>query len=93
MLIAARSANGCGIKSVTCGRHAFELARSLTHRIREARAGVRTTTHIFIAGPNGFTFFLGQHQPLLGTTVLYEYDFEGENGGSYAPSLRFPIGL
>jgi hypothetical protein len=93
LLIAARPANGCGIKSVTCGRHAFELARSLTNRIREARAGARTTTHIFIAGPNGFTFFLGQHQPLLGTTVLYEYDFEGENGGGYAPSLRFPIGL
>jgi hypothetical protein len=44
-----------------------------------------------IAGPGAFTFFLGQRQPGLGRVVLYEFDFEGNRGGSYEPSLSLPI--
>lgn len=82
---------GPGMESVKCGRHAFELARALTREIRASRSHGDSAAHVFIAGPNALTFFLGQHQPLLGTIVLYEYDFEGMFGGRYTASLRFPL--
>ena len=36
--------------------------------------------HILLYGPPG-----------LGKTTLYEYDFEGANGGGYKPSVSLPI--
>jgi hypothetical protein len=33
--------------------------------------------HLFVASPNGFTFFLGQHEPALGLTTVYDWDLEG----------------
>ena len=47
--------------------------------------------HLFVAAPNAFSFFLGQRQPSLGRIKLYEYDFEGLNGGGYRASLSLPI--
>ena len=35
-----------------------------------------------IAAPNGFTFFLGEHQNVLGPTTLYEWDLEGTRSKS-----------
>jgi hypothetical protein len=43
--------------------------------------------HLFIAAPNGFTFFLGQHQPVLGPTIIYEWDLEGVRSKSYCKGL------
>ena len=51
----------------------------------------RPPLHLFVAAPNAFTFFLGQRQPGFGKTTLYEYDFEGTNGGDYKASLVLPI--
>jgi hypothetical protein len=45
-----------------------------------------------MAAPGGFSFFLGQRQIAIGALTLYEYDYEGEYGGSYRPSLSFPVG-
>lgn len=74
-----------------CGQHAFDLAEELALQINERRIGHRPPLHLFIAAPNAFTFFLGQRQPGLGKITLYEYDFEGANGGGYKPSLSLPI--
>ncbi|SAL09202.1 hypothetical protein AWB64_00101 [Caballeronia sordidicola] len=57
----------------------------------QKRHANRPPLHLFIAAPNAFTFFLGQRQPGLGKITLYEYDFEGANGGGYKPSLSLPI--
>jgi hypothetical protein len=66
------------------------LAESLAQRINaERQPGSRV--HLFIAAPNAFTFFLGQRQPSMGSVTLYEFDFEGQNGGGYAPSISLPI--
>jgi hypothetical protein len=43
---------------------------------------------IFIAGPDAFAFFLGQHHVALGPTAVYEWDFEGRRGGSYSWGFR-----
>ncbi len=90
-LLIARPTCGAGARSVVCGQHAFDLAEALALRINERRMGHRPPLHLFIAAPNAFTFLLGQRQPGLGKTTLYEYDFEGANGGGYKPSLSLPI--
>ena len=83
---------GSSARSVVCGRHAFELAEALAKRVIRLQAGsVKTLNHLFIAAPNGFTFFAGQRAIVLGPTRLYEFDFEGERGGTYRPSLTLPL--
>lgn len=91
ILLIARPSCGPGARSVACGRHAFELAETLAQRLNAERLDSSAITHLFIAAPNGFTFFLGQRQPSFGRTTLYEYDFEGTMGGGYKPSLLLPI--
>jgi len=90
-LLIARPTCGAGARSVECGQHAFDLAEALALQINQKRHASRPPLHLFIAAPNAFTFFLGQRQPGLGKTTLYEYDFEGANGGGYKPSLSLPI--
>ena len=40
--------------------------------------------------PEWVDVFLAQHRAALGRVQLYEFDFDGAQGGSYAPSLRLP---
>ena len=89
-LLVAKPSCGSGAQSVASGRHAFELAEALVQRINMERKDVKPPMHIFIAAPNAFTFFLGQRQPGMGRTTLYEYDFEGAFGGGYQASLTLP---
>ena len=86
-----KPSSGSGAQSVTCGRHAFELADAATNAIRTAKADGGRLTHLFIAAPNAFTFFLGQRQTALGTVRLYEFDFDGGRGRSYAAALTLPL--
>jgi len=91
-LLILKPSVGSGAQSVTCGRHAFELADAATSAVRSARnASIVGLTHLFIAAPNAFTFFLGQRQPVIGRVCLYEFDFEGGRDRSYAPALTLPV--
>jgi hypothetical protein len=73
---------------VVCGRHAFDLAQSLAAKVKALReTGSLGRVHLFIAGPGAFAFYLGQRHHALGSTTLYEFDFEGTRGGSYEPRL------
>ncbi|MGF6531034.1 hypothetical protein P3T20_001815 [Paraburkholderia sp. GAS206C] len=90
-LLVARPTCGAGARSVACGQHAFDLAEALALQINQKRIQSRPSLHLFIAAPNAFTFFFGQRQPGLGKATLYEYDFEGTDGGGYKPSLSLPI--
>jgi hypothetical protein len=89
-LLHVRPEGGASIRSVKCGHHASLLAEAVTARVRadHRHDGRRRTTHIFIAGPNAFAFFLGQHHVALGPTAVYEWDFDGRRGGSYSLGLR-----
>ena len=73
--------------SVQCGAHAMKLAEAIVAAIR--REPRRPMTHFFIAAPNGFTFFLGQHRRAIGPSTVYEWDFEGERSGTYSLGLVF----
>jgi hypothetical protein len=92
-MLVARPSTGVGRWSVASGQHAMTLAETLAQRITAEQKAGRQPIHLFIAGPNAFTFFLGQYQPGLGKTTLYEFDFEGFHGGSYTASLMLPITL
>jgi hypothetical protein len=90
-LLILKPNTGSGAQSVACGRHAFELADAATNAIRAGRLDGAGRTHLFVAAPNAFTFFLGQRQTALGPVRLYEFDFDGERGRSYAPALSLPL--
>jgi hypothetical protein len=65
-LLILKLSAGAGSRSVACGRHAFELADAVTSAMRAVRYDGADRTHLFIAAPNAFTFFLGQRQTALG---------------------------
>lgn len=89
-LLLATPQGGANGHAVASGQHAFDLAESLAQRINaERQPGCRV--HLFIAAPNAFTFFLGQRQPSMGSVTMYEFDFEGQSGGGYVPSIALPI--
>ena len=88
-ILHCRPDGGASQQSVRCGRHAWMLAESLLQRIRRMResGSIGAVVHVFLAGPNGFAFFLGQHQVALGPLAVYEWDFDGYRGGGYSLGL------
>jgi hypothetical protein len=90
-ILILRPSCGSGAQSVTCGRHAFELADTATDAIRTAKRHGGDLTHLFVAAPNAFTFFLGQRQNALSMVRLYEFDFDGGRGRSYTAALTLPL--
>jgi hypothetical protein len=79
---------GMGQFAVRDGAHAYGLASELTARVDAlCRTLAHPTVHLFLAGPNGLAFALGQHFRVIARTQLYEYDFENSSHGSYEPSI------
>lgn len=72
-------------RSVRSGAHAAALAEGIATRIRAA--GRVPMVHLFIAAPNGLTFFMGRHHKTIGSATVHEWDFEGLRGGGYSPGL------
>lgn len=84
-LLVTRLSSGSSGASVKSGSHAMKLAEEVVASVRkEQRPSV---LHLFIAAPNGFTFFLGQHQPVLGPAIVYEWDLEGTRSKTYNKGL------
>jgi hypothetical protein len=90
-ILYVRPETGASRMSIQCGHHAQMLADALLAELRSRPGmggGPRPITHIFMAGPNAFAFFLGQNQPAIGPAVIYEFDFEGGRDGTYRPALK-----
>lgn len=84
-LIVTTLSSGPSGGSVKSGSHAVKLAEDIVAAIRnEPRSPM---LHLFVAAPNGFTFFLGQHQPVTGPTTVYEWDLEGTRSKTYSKGL------
>lgn len=88
-IVHCRPEGGPSQQSVQCGRHAWMLAEAAVQQLQAVRRqGHRgAPVHIFIAGPNSFAFFLGQHQQAIGPAGLHEWDFDGQRGGGYSLGL------
>jgi hypothetical protein len=63
----------------------MKIAEEVVALVRRAKKS--SMLHFFIAAPNGFTFFLGQHQQAMGPSTVYEWDFEGVRNSSYVKGL------
>ncbi len=76
-------------QSVHSGRHANLLAEGVSRVLRRIvdSDGAYEHLHLFIAAPNTFNFFLGQHLQTLGPVTVYEWDFERRRGGGYTPGI------
>jgi hypothetical protein len=91
-LLVFTPSGGARPTSVVNGRHAFELAHSLAAQVKAyGSAASGEITHLFVAAPNALTFYLGQHQVLIGRVCFYEFDYDGAQGRSYSPSLTLPV--
>jgi hypothetical protein len=77
--------------AIRSGSHAWSLAQQVSQQLQTLRTGGGDYrhVHIFVAGPNGFAFFLGQHQQAIGQATIYEWDFDGRRGGGYSPGLTY----
>jgi hypothetical protein len=89
-LLDLRPSGGTGANSVTGPDHAVAISDRIAEIVRAERKDRNALVHLFVAAPNAVMFFLGQHRGALGNVQLYEYDFEGSNGGGYSPSIRLP---
>ena len=85
-IIHCRLVSGASQQAVHSGRHAWMLAEAAVQQLRACRPN-RSHTHLFIAGPNGFVFFLGQYQQAIGPTTTYEWDYDGLRSRGYRPGL------
>lgn len=90
-ILVARPVAGTGQRAIANGRHAFEFAQTVAAYVKACGGTAGGVTHMFIAGPNALSFFLGQQQLLMGPIRLYEFDFDGGRDRSYSPSLSLPI--
>jgi hypothetical protein len=79
---------GPGQAAVAGGKHAAAMADQIAEAVRTARLTVGAKVHVFVSGPNAFSFFLGQQRPAMGTCVTYEFDFERRLDASYLPAIR-----
>lgn len=90
-VIVATLSSGASQGAVLNGAHADQLADSLANYLKDMRSvtvgATRPLLHLFMAAPNSFAFFLGRHIKVLRPVTLYEFDFDGERGGNYVPSL------
>lgn len=79
--------------AIANGTHAKRLADAVSTYLKQNRTNSERQglLHLFIAAPNGFTFFLGQLGRSFGPCVLYEYNLEANQPGDYTESLRFPV--
>lgn len=86
-VLQCRLDGGHSQQAVRCGGHAWSLAEAVVGKLSEIRPQGKSfaRVHFFLAGPNGFAFYLGQNQKAIGPVSVYEWDFE--SGGGYSPGI------
>lgn len=82
-VVAGNGADQVGIRG---GEHAAAIATAVTAAVREVRRP-GGTVHVFVSGPNAFSFLLGQQAESMGSCIPYEFDFSGYVDGSYQPTF------
>lgn len=75
--------------SIKSADHAFDASYEAVMAIREKyrELGV-SRVHLFMAAPNVFSFYLGQHSILLRNITMYEYNLDSGIHDDYFPSIQ-----
>lgn len=73
-------------KAVRGGAHAAAIAATVARAVASIRKP-GGTVHVFVSGPNAFSFLLGQQAESMGRCIPYEFDFSGRVDGSYRPTF------
>lgn len=79
--------SGVGQAGILGGQHAAVIAASIAAEVAAIRKP-GGTVHIFVSGPNAFSFLLGQQAEAMGRCIPYEFDFSGHIDGSYQPTFN-----
>lgn len=77
---------GVGQQAVLGGSHAAQIATAIAATVAKLRRP-GATVHVFVSGPNAFSFLLGQQAESMGRCIPYEFDFNGRVDGSYQPTF------
>ncbi|MBZ9801099.1 SAVED domain-containing protein [Mesorhizobium sp. ES1-6] len=77
---------GVGQDAIKGGTHAATIATAIAAAISAIRKP-GATIHIFVSGPNAFSFLLGQQAESMGRCIPYEFDFSSHVNGSYQPTF------
>ncbi|WP_273055274.1 SAVED domain-containing protein [Sulfitobacter litoralis] len=73
---------------ISGGHHAAKLSDQLAGIVKSLRETHDISrVHLFVAAPNALLFYLGQQAQSLGRHQMYEYDMDGDHGGSYVASI------
>ena len=80
---------GPSCSSIQNANHAMALVQQVVSSLAQRNTVERrASVHIFASAPNAFMFFLGQRSRGFGKCVLYEFDFEAKDTGTYSPSFK-----
>ena len=80
---------GPSFDSIQNAAHAKNLVQQVVESLaKRSTVERRATVHIFVSAPNAFMFLLGQRSRGFGNCVLYEFDLEAKDTGTYSPSFK-----
>lgn len=79
-----------GQTAVANGNDAWMLAESFSNAVSThlRKYPKRPRVHLYMGVPGGLAFRMGQESAILGSLILYEFDFEGAH--KYSPSIQLP---
>lgn len=80
---------GPSFDSIQNANHAINLVQQVVSSLAQRSTPERRANiHIFASAPNAFMFFLGQRSRGFGNCILYEFDLEAKDTGTYSPSFK-----
>ena len=80
---------GPSFDSIQNANHAINLVQQVVSSLAQrTTAERRANIHIFASAPNAFMFFLGQRSRGFGNCILYEFDLEAKDTGTYSTSFK-----
>ena len=84
------TAPNIGQTSVANGDEAWSLAESFSNAVsfHLKKYDTPPQVHLFLGAPGGLAFRMGQESAIMGSALLYEFDFEGTH--KYSPSIQLP---
>lgn len=80
---------GPSFDSIQNAAHAINLVQQVVSSLaKRSTVERKANVHIFVSAPNAFMFLLGQRSRGFGNCVLYEFDLEAKDTGTYSPSFQ-----